>query len=291
MCANFDDPCNNNDIILNSKINDKLEKEKCFRNPLKIGEKFRIQIVNYFNHFMIEIDNSDFIHYFNYRISPQLITHFVINGNICVDQILLVNFKTPKGKNSSKQICPIPEEIPRANINIPYTFENPEIPFKHSIEGGLPILAELIIEGFSFETEIERFEINFYSGNNIAMSLQSCFEPFYKPDKIKLNSFINGKWGVKERHSNPIFIFDDFYIRIVNYFNHFLIDIDDEKLIQYTHRLDPATITHFELKGNIKIQKIYCINFNEQKCCEENVTTYMTETIEEKLNSVTISEC
>ena len=142
--------------------------------------------------------------------------------NICVDQILLVNFKTPKAKKFHlKKICPIPEAIPYANSNIPYTIENPEIPFIHSIEGGLPILAELLIEGFTFEDKIERFEINFYSGNNIAMSLQFCFEPFYKADKIKLNSFINGKWGKKELHSNPIYIRDDFIIRIVNYFNHF----------------------------------------------------------------------
>ena len=48
----------------------------------------------------------------------------------------------------------------------------------------------------------------------------------------------------------------------------FLIDIDYEKLIQYTHRLDPLTITHFELKGNINIQKfivLILMNKNAKK--------------------------
>ena len=247
LLARFDDEnCNNNMVILNSKINEKCGKEESYTNPFNIGQKFRLEIINYHNFFMIKVGKC-YCFEFCHRISPLLITHLEINGNINVEKIQLGNFEPTKCDLGEKNTSILPKNTSILPMLAPlnpkiFVIRNPEIPFTQQLKNGLPPNYQIIIDG---ETNMnacckcaneKSFSIILFAEKNIALQLYANFDD--SSNNIVLNSIINDKLEDEQIMPNPLKIGEKFRIQISNYLNMYTIAFDD--LIYSKNRFECA---------------------------------------------------
>ncbi len=70
-------------VVLNTFSAGQWEKEERHPNPIRIGDNFRLRIVNHEKHYKIELNEKHLCH-FHHRFPAQSVTGLDIKGNVVV---------------------------------------------------------------------------------------------------------------------------------------------------------------------------------------------------------------
>jgi hypothetical protein len=109
-------------IVLNSYERDEWKREERHSNPMRIGDQFRIRIVNHEAHFLIELNDRERFH-FTHRLSAGAITRLDVEGDVSLQRVQLIGLNTV-----SRQYPP----APYANVGLPA----PSAPITRTFMGG-----------------------------------------------------------------------------------------------------------------------------------------------------------
>uniref|UniRef100_A0A8C5R2M3 Galectin n=1 Tax=Leptobrachium leishanense TaxID=445787 RepID=A0A8C5R2M3_9ANUR len=100
------------------------------------------------------------------------------------------------------------------------------------------------------------FEINFLSesGDQIAFH----FNPRFSEGNIICNSFLGSRWGQEERADTfPMEAKEPFLVEIYSDQEHFQVFVDDNKIMQYRHRVKQFSgITKVQILNDINISSV-----------------------------------
>jgi len=133
---------------------------------------------------------------------------------------------------------------------------NPYIPFTAPIVDGLRPGRHVDIHGKSTQGPKQSFEINLYSGNQIALHVN----PRFNQNRLVLNSQINGSWGAELSDHNHIHMHQPFHMQIKVHPAHFDVLVNGHS-VRFPHRLQPETITSITINGDVVIDKIHFEGF------------------------------
>jgi len=142
-----------------------------------------------------------------------------------------------------------------------HTIENPVVPFCYPINGGLQCDAEIVVHGAVFSGPCKSFSVEYKTPNDTALHFNPRFKHFSE-HTIVLNTHCHGQWQTEERHKNRLHVGDTFRLRIVNHHKHFLIELNDHHVCHFHHRIPVEAITHLEIKGDVCVQRVHFINFD-----------------------------
>ncbi|XP_017540812.1 galectin-8-like [Pygocentrus nattereri] len=114
---------------------------------------------------------------------------------------------------------------------------SPEVPYEQVLPDGLKNQTLITIRG-QVKHNVERFHINLCKGSDIAFHLNPRFNEDGKQVVVR-NTWIGGVWGPEERDL-PFFPFTPgkpFEIKILCTSSEFNVDVDNNHLLTYTHRI------------------------------------------------------
>ncbi|MEE6498152.1 hypothetical protein FKM82_002984, partial [Ascaphus truei] len=113
----------------------------------------------------------------------------------------------------------------------------------------------VIVKGETSSRENE-FEINFLSDSGDQIALH--FNPRFAEGSIICNSFLSSRWGEEERTDTfPLEEKEPFQIEIYADQEHFQVFVDDNKIIQYRHRLKQfSVVTKVQILNDINISSV-----------------------------------
>ncbi|CAH2307322.1 grifin [Pelobates cultripes] len=127
--------------------------------------------------------------------------------------------------------------------------------FEASFPEGICPGWSVIVKGETSFSEND-FEINFLSesGDQIAFH----FNPRFSEGNIVCNSFLGSRWGQEERTDTfPMEVNEPFLVEIYSDQEHFQIFVDDNKIMQYRHRMKQFSgITKVQILNDINISSV-----------------------------------
>uniref|UniRef100_A0A8C5WL24 Galectin n=1 Tax=Leptobrachium leishanense TaxID=445787 RepID=A0A8C5WL24_9ANUR len=127
--------------------------------------------------------------------------------------------------------------------------------FEASFPQGLCPGWSVIVKGETSSSEND-FEINFLSesGDQIAFH----FNPRFSEGNIICNSFLGSRWGQEERADTfPMEAKEPFLVEIYSDQEHFQVFVDDNKIMQYRHRVKQFSgITKVQILNDINISSV-----------------------------------
>ncbi|XP_068100576.1 grifin [Hyperolius riggenbachi] len=133
--------------------------------------------------------------------------------------------------------------------------ENMALRFEASYPQGICPGWSVIVKGETSSTEND-FEINFLtdSGDQIAFH----FNPRFSESTIICNSFLSSHWGQEEKIDTfPFEANEPFQVEIYSDREHFQVFIDDNKIIQFRHRMKHfSNITKLQILNDINISAV-----------------------------------
>uniref|UniRef100_A0A8R1DP85 Galectin n=1 Tax=Caenorhabditis japonica TaxID=281687 RepID=A0A8R1DP85_CAEJA len=148
-----------------------------------------------------------------------------------------------------------------------------ELPFVSSIVGGLFAGRAVVISGMvlpGFAADRKRFDIDLCCGllidgdhmDNKALHFNPRFESksgWFSgavDEKLVINSFVSGRWGIEERFDNPFKEGEPFQIRILVLEKYFKISACGKHVCDFPHRVPVEQIRTISIKGNIRVDYV-----------------------------------
>ncbi|XP_053123637.1 galectin-9-like [Hemicordylus capensis] len=128
------------------------------------------------------------------------------------------------------------------------------VPFSRSIFGG-PAVEMILIKG-RVPADAKRFSINLGCHNsNIALHINPRFDQ--GPPVVVCNTMENDVWGAEERISNtPIQPNTDFTLAIEIRNNCYEVSVNDNRIVEYYHRLPVHTVRTLDIRGDVALASI-----------------------------------
>uniref|UniRef100_A0A183C0Y8 Galectin n=1 Tax=Globodera pallida TaxID=36090 RepID=A0A183C0Y8_GLOPA len=139
------------------------------------------------------------------------------------------------------------------------TVENPPMPFRWSIDHGMQIGSEVILNGATYAGQQKQFSVNLNGqGDDVVLHVNPRFK--FLEDTIVLNNRSYAGWQKEERHRNKFSVGDAFRLRIVCHHSHFLIIANDKEIARFEHRLAPEMVRSLEVSGDVVLHRINLVN-------------------------------
>ncbi|XP_023575674.1 galectin-9-like [Octodon degus] len=130
-----------------------------------------------------------------------------------------------------------------------------QVPHHISIHGGLHPSRVITVSG-TVPENAQRFHINLCTERDIAFH----FNPRFDQNSVVCNTQIQGIWGTEERKlpvNMPFRRGQSFTVAITCEADHYSVSVDDQHLLDYTHRLpELQTIVHLEMGGDFELSKV-----------------------------------
>ncbi|CAJ0939067.1 unnamed protein product, partial [Mesorhabditis belari] len=238
-------------IVLNSLINNQWGSEERFINAFKIEEQFTIRILALEEYFKIAVNGKHLCDY-EYRVKVDQIKAIHLDGCVRVDYI---QFQPAILDGIAQQIAGSPMGPQVLN-----TLDRPSVPFQLPINGFKP--PEIFHITLTPFLSGERFTINFHKGEEWIFHFRVDLPNKEKKEKgcVIRNSTKSLKWGTEERSPNdfPFHKGVTCDLRFTAFQRSIAVDLNGAPYIQFAFRNQnqPTDINLLTVKGDCVIHRI-----------------------------------
>uniref|UniRef100_A0A0N4Z7M6 Galectin n=1 Tax=Parastrongyloides trichosuri TaxID=131310 RepID=A0A0N4Z7M6_PARTI len=233
-----------NDIVINSLIDNNWGMEKRIENPFHNDTDFRIKIKVLQTHYEILFNGSHLVD-FMHRLPPEEVKVLYIDGKVKLYSIKYDNIGFGEDENKDEN-----------NKGEDYVYEElskPKVPFNYNLMcRKLKPPKELFITCYPKINDGERFNINFMKDSQFIFHFRVDLpnEKSNTPGAVVRNSTANDKWLVEERNI-PHFPFKRGMTNDIKF-------ILKSKSISI--QIDGSHYANFFLRNGDKIEDVDCIN-------------------------------
>ncbi|KAE9551650.1 hypothetical protein FO519_005148 [Halicephalobus sp. NKZ332] len=253
------------DIVLNSMVNNKWGAEERYRNVIPEGGSFNIRILAVNSYFKVAVNGkhlADFVH----RIPIEKITTIFIHGGAIID---VIEFE---GTNPEPQVPPesdpgIPEGPPVSDIgegtNLPTAdviIKKPTVPFVHSFRSGSLYPGKSITLVATPKMHATTFTLNVMRGGDHFFHLRVDFPNGNKGSPaVVRNNCLNKQWMTEERQISrfPFSQGITFDLQLNFEEDYLTVRLDGENFFNYVYRpkimLEETNV--ITIQGDLTIQR------------------------------------
>uniref|UniRef100_A0A1W7RAH5 Galectin n=1 Tax=Hadrurus spadix TaxID=141984 RepID=A0A1W7RAH5_9SCOR len=139
-------------------------------------------------------------------------------------------------------------------------FSYSKVPFESNIPGGLVDGRKIFLHAFC-PSDASRFSVNFQVTSDAASDIAFHLNPRFDEGDVVMNSRTSDEWGGEERTGKlPFRQMSQFLICITTLQQGYEVEINDEYMAVFDHRIPYDKVTSIRIEGDINIIGLHILN-------------------------------
>ncbi|KAM3852405.1 galectin-9-like isoform 2-T2 [Vipera latastei] len=227
----FNPRFNAGNVVLNTFQAGRWGHAEGHQMPFRKGEDFEIIFIVSEAGYQILVNKKPFCTY-KHRIPPQSVKFIKVKGNL---------------------------ELNSVNVTRGPTTQNMNLPYHHSVPGGLRPGTSVYVQGTVSKhsnSDWMNFNVDFACGENQGGDIPLHFNPRFTAGNVVLNTFQAGQWGHAEGHQMPFRKGEDFEIIFIVSEAGYQILVNKKPFCTYKHRIPPQSVKVIKVNGNLELNSL-----------------------------------